>query len=279
MRIKTVLSVLRTFFPQRETLTHHGYFLSNIPSMIMPDLKPDQREIAIAERLLTAYLLSEQDAGQRPIEYKDVWSHIQTHQPTFFFALKKKDPLFLAQYLCNMSRHDATHGTTQGYVEYLKIRYNPVYRRYVSLLTKDKLVCLAEAVGAIACENPEQGVWGRNFVVPIDELVNAIEQVVGINITPPAIDGGLLKIIGASAKFHERDLSAIFTAWSISNILREFSDKSICEFGAGVGRVAYWSWRFGVKSYAILDLPHINVLQGFYLLKALPDDTPIRLYG
>lgn len=255
-----------------------GVFSARIPAEIIPDIAATSRDIEIARRLLRAYKLSLAGYVKRVEDYEDIWSHIKVQQPTFFAALGSEDPAVLASYLCNMSRHDATHGTVQGYREYLKIRFNPFYRQYISRVIKDKLVLLAEAVGAIACENPEQGVWGKNFSLPIDQLVRAIESKIGLKISPPEIDGGLLKIIGASAQFHERDLNAIFTAWSISNILQNISDGSICEIGAGTGRVAYWSWQMGIKSYSIIDLPHINVLQGFYLLKALPD-VNIRLYG
>jgi len=182
--------------------------------------------------LLAAYQQSEKDA-QQPKEQKDIWTNIKDHQPTFFSALNKRDPDLLANYLCNMSRHDATLGTVQGHIEYQKIKFNPMYRRYISRLAKDKLVSLAEALGAIAYENPEQGVWGKNFYLSIDELVAAIEKTVGMNIAPPAIDGGLFKINGSTAQFNERDLNAIFTAWSLSNILRDSPGKAVCEIGAG----------------------------------------------
>jgi len=280
MRMGKYLKLMGFYLPKKETLNHSkGIFSTSIPHGIVPDLRPIQRDVEIVERLLRAYRLSEGDIAQRPIEYEDIWSHVKkVSQPTFFAVLKKGDPVLLADYLCNMSRHDATHGTTQGYQEYRQIKFNPLYRHYKSFLMKDTLVSLAEAVGAIAVENPEQGTWGENISLPIDELVEAIQQVIGINIAPPTIDGGLFKIIGTSTQFQERDLNAIFTAWSLSNILKESSSKAILEIGAGTGRVAYWSWHFGVQPYVIIDLPHINVIQGFYLLKALPDAS-IRLYG
>ena len=96
MKLIKTLNVLYASFclPKKEIFSHPRNFFSNIPSGIMPDLKPMQRDITIAERLLIAYQLSEKDAGQRPSEHKDVWSHIQIHQPTFFFALEKRDPVF-----------------------------------------------------------------------------------------------------------------------------------------------------------------------------------------
>ena len=58
-----------------------------------------------------------------------------------------------------MSRQDATVGTVQGDAEHAKIVAIPAYRQFLALHAKDKLVSLAEAVGAIAVENPEAGVW------------------------------------------------------------------------------------------------------------------------
>lgn len=264
---------------RRNRMTYSpGIFSSAIPAQIIPDIAPGPGDREIAERLLRAYRLSVKERNGDLGGHADIWSHIRDHQPTFFAALGSADPALLAAYLCNMNRHDATHGTVQGYREYLKIKFLPLYRRYIARLAKDKLVLLAEAVGAVACENPEQGVWGRNFRLPIDQLAQAIAAKIGHDITPPAIDGGLLKITGSCAQFNERDVNALFTAWSLANILENVTASSICEIGAGTGRVAYWSWRFGIKSYSLIDLPHINVIQGFYLLKALPEAN-IRLYG
>jgi hypothetical protein len=85
------------------------------------------------------------------------------------------------------------------------------------------------------CENPEQGVWGQSLHMDIDSLVAAIERAVGLDISPPAIDGGLLKIRSAKALFNERDLNAVFTAWSLTQILSAKKDASLCEIGARVG--------------------------------------------
>jgi putative sugar O-methyltransferase len=86
----------------------------------------------------------------------------------------------------------------------------------------------------------------------------------------------LLKIRSAHGLFNERDLNAIYTAWSLKQLLPP--DAALAEIGAGSGRVAYWSWRFGFRSLTIFDLPHINVIQGYYLIKALPG-APITLFG
>ena len=169
-------------------------------------------------------------------------------------------------------------GTVQGDLEFEKIQASASYRQFIALMAKDKIVSLAEAIGALACENPEQGVWGESLHIDIDLLVGQVERVLGFDISPPPIDGGLLKIRSEKGLFHERDVNAIFTAWSMGRILQPPEGTSICEIGAGTGRVAYWSQRLGFTSYTVVDIPLTNVIQGFYLLKALPEAS-ITLYG
>ena len=253
------------FKRQVEILAHSfGKSLPDIPCLIVPDIEERERDVVIAERILRAYQRASR--SHKPPS-PDVWTFIKKSQASFLTMLDQGDPRRLAAYLCNMSRHDATTGTVQGNKEYDRIRRDSSYRRFLALMAKDKLLSLAEAVGVLPCENPEQGAYGQNFKIDGGELVEKISKVIGIDIAPPEIDGGLFKIKTGSAFFGERDLNAIFTAYT----LRQHGAHSVCEIGAGSGRVAYWSYRLGIRSYALVDLPHINAIQSFYLLKALPD--------
>ncbi len=184
----------------------------------------------------------------------------------------------LASYLCNVSRHDASIGITQGDAEYARIRRDPSYRNFVAVMAKDKVVSLAEAVGSLSVENPEQGVYGHSLHVPLDELVAGISRQLGVSVAPPDIDGGMLKLRTSGGLFGERDANAIFTAWLLARLTASGPSRRICEIGAGSGRVAYWSRQLGMSTYTIVDLPHVNVVQGYYILKSVPGDR-VRLYG
>jgi hypothetical protein len=247
--------------------------------IIVPDKTPTSTDVAIADRLLGAFRAGAQkDPSASASSRSDLWTIIGDHQSRFGRLLKTGSSEELASYLCNVARHDAAIGITQGDAEYTRILADPSYREFLALMAKDKLVSLAEAVGGLPVENPEQGPWGVNLHTGQDEIASRIAERLGIDIEPPDIDGGLLKLPTSRGLFGERDANAIFTAWLVARIAADRSAHRICEIGAGSGRVAYWSQRLGLKSYTIIDLPHVNVVQGFYLLKAAPD-ARVRLYG
>jgi hypothetical protein len=265
---------------RQRIISHYNANLSaNVNAGFEPDREAADEDRVIAERLLRAHGKAVDEERRRdPSTEPDVWSVMAGVQGNFSSVLRNNDPAALATYLCNMAKQDATAGVGQGHIEYAKTRFNPLFREYLARIFKDRLLSLAEAVGAVACENPEQGSWGESFSLDVDYLVDEIEKTLGIDISPPPIEGGQFKIHSRRGRFHERDLHAIFTAWSLRQILDGVADPRLCEIGAGVGKVPYWASRFGMGSYTTIDLPRINVLQGYYLLKTLGADK-VALYG
>jgi hypothetical protein len=247
--------------------------------VIVPDKTPSAEDVAIAERLLRAFRAATEgsEAGSSS-QTPDLWTIITAEQGQFASVLRRGDGAELAGYLCNVCRHDATIGIVQGNDEYARIVSDRSYRDSIALMAKDKLVSLAEAVGSLPVENPEQGPFGMNLHVDADDLVAGISQRIGIDITPPDVDGGLFKLSTSGGLFGERDANAIFTALLLRRLSYGSGTPRICEIGAGSGRVAYWSRRLGSSSHTIIDLPHVNVVQGYYLLKSVPAER-VRLYG
>lgn len=236
-------------------------------------------DVAIAERLLAAHRAAARSAPPAPpAERADVWTRIMAGQRRLASLLRGGDPRELAAYLCNLSRHDASEGLEQGSYGFQRVMGDPSYRRFVALMAGDALVSLAEAVGALAVENPEQGPFGQSIHRDPAELVERISARVGADIAPPEVDGGLLKLDTGRGLFGGRDANAIYTAHLLRQTTLDLRAPRICEIGAGSGRVAYWSRRFGLGSYTVVDLPHINVVQGYYLLKSLAGDE-VSLYG
>jgi hypothetical protein len=240
------------------------------------DIAATPSDVAIAERLLAAYSASERERQRHRAPGVDMWSSIGKLQRPFHAMLGAGDPEALAAYLCNMARHDAAIGIGQGPQEHDFILSNADYAYFRRLLIKDKMISFAEATGAIGYECPEQGPWGEHFHCDIDDLLRRIEARVGISLIPPPIDGAMFKVPAGGGLFHDRDLFAQCSAWSMRELVGP--GASVAEIGGGVGRCAYWARRFGLGRYTLVDLPHINVLQGYYLLKSLPDDR-VALFG
>ena len=270
-RAKQTLSLIKEILNRKkriEIISHKFYKAPVIDYLIVPDITADEKDIFHAERLLKAYHKAVSDFHSPDF---DIWTEISRQQSKFFSILKSNDPVLLANYLCNMSKEDATIGTVQGNLVYDRLVRDASYRKFVALMAKDKLVSLAEALGVLPIENPEQGIYGENIHENTQSLFENTCSFTGYDLTPPPIDGGLLKIKAGGALLSERDLNAIYTALTIKSV------NKVCEIGGGSGRVCYWSKMFGVNEYTIIDLPHINVIQGFYLLKSL--SGAVSLFG
>ncbi|HEY2662593.1 MAG TPA: putative sugar O-methyltransferase [Caulobacteraceae bacterium] len=260
-----------------QTLSHSmGLRALEEPAAVVADIVASDEDLAITERLLLAYGRAMADRPRVNAQVVDVWTKIAGVQGGFLGLLQRAEVKEVAAYLCNMSRMDATIGTVQGDDEHAQILAHKRNRDFRAALTKDKLVSFAEAVGVSRCETPEQGGWGDTIHVPADELIAALEARIGVSLTPPAIDGGLFKLVTRHGLFHERDLYAQFTAWSLRELIGP--GGQVIEIGGGVGRCAYWGHRLGLGRYTVVDLPHIGVLQGFYLLKSLGAEQ-VGLHG
>ena len=233
--------------------------------------------MASAERLLAAYRSADADSPRSDDAARaDVWSEIDASQTTFRNLLARGQADELSAYLCNVSRHDASVGFTQGDQEFERLQRDHGYRRFVATMTVDKLVSLGEAVGVQPVENPEQGEYGASMRLDPGDLVRRIARQLDLELSPPDLDGGLFKIQTSEGRFHERDLNAVYTAHLLHNTLG--GTGTVLEIGGGSGRAAYWSVRMGFTSYTIVDLPRVGVVQGYYLLRALGADR-VSLFG
>jgi hypothetical protein len=229
--------------------------------------------------LLDSYHRSMQEevVGHKP--KGDVWEGLQSSfHADFISLLEKNDPESLAGYLCNMYRQPATHGLVQGALVHNELLSNEERRRNQAALCVDKLVCLAEALGCLPCESPEQGRLGVNIYLDVEELIDQIETAIEIDITQASTPGGLFGIDTSRGILEFRYFFAIYAAWRIRQLLRQRKDASVCEIGAGIGWTAGVAYNMGIRNYTIFDLPYVAVISGYHLIKYLPQGK-VLLYG
>ena len=151
-------------------------------------------------------------------------------------------------------------------------------RRHIKTNDFDKLLALAQAVGAIPVSNPEQGQtsfepWLR---ASPESILAAIEKRIGTEIKAPTFTGGLWGLTIRGQVFCTRDFQAIYMALRIQQLIG--NRARVCEIGGGAGHLAFYCHQFGCRNYTIVDLPTVAAAQAFFLAQNVGADK-IRLEG
>lgn len=207
--------------------------------------------------------------GAPPADAGPVWAPLlQDFQQAFAEALSAGDSQAVAGELAGLGRAKISQGFFGGARQHERAR-NKQFSDRLARWTYDKLLSLAEAVGAVRLENPENGVWGENPRRDPAQLFRDIQEILDTDLSPPAHIGGYLGIdAGHELILHMRMLDSIHAAWR----LRQFADAlgfgrdaRIAEIGGGAGLNAYYALRLGLKHYRLFDLPTMNAVQAYVL--------------
>jgi hypothetical protein len=150
-----------------------------------------------------------------------------------------------------------------------------VYARFVY----ERLRLLAQAVGVLRLDNPEQplSVW-KPTQPAADEILAKLDELFGWRVdfpNPYPNEYGLKTSRGVA---NHRAFQCLYQAWQIKNLLKGIKNPSVVEIGAETGRTAYYVNRLGIKRYTIIDIPLTSATQAHFLSRALSPDA-IRLYG
>jgi hypothetical protein len=236
-------------------------------------------DVALCKRLLAAFAAAH--ARHDFQAASGIWaSIIDRHQQQLMATLDGGDAHALARLLAALFRKEFMWGfggmapwsvAAQG--------WSRIGSRVFTLKLLDSLISLGEALGVVAVENPEQG-YMRHVDLKqegaIAEMVKALEQVTGCSIAFPDI-GAPYGLSVDGRLINQETSDHIYTAVRLREALclhtrdRAQNRLRIVEIGAGYGGVCYWFLRMcaGIARYTIVDLPIINVLQGYFLAKAL----------
>ena len=230
----------------------------------------------VIERILPAYYLTEENFKDRLKLSKDMWTEfIDNHFKEAFVALQSRNVRQFIDWLHQINtNYIDIGGLTLTSDSYLKTDDS----NERASLYKDKLICLAEALGVLSLENLEARQWWTGYDmerdVDIDWLIDQIEKEIGISLSLPKeiyVAGLLTNNHGI---FHYRQINAIYTAYRIASLVK----KSVCEYGGGLGLVALYARRLGVSDYTIFELPLVSIFTANFLITALGEDA-ITLYG
>jgi hypothetical protein len=284
-RLGTLAFALRMLLTVRRTKWF--YSRGRVPPTrieFRPPTPVSDADVELCQRLLAAFSKAgEQQPGAQSTE--GMWSWIfDARQGDLAATLKKGDPAALAELMASMLAQDFVLGMAQGpLIRQTRFRLEA---RAWGLKSLDGLASLAEALGVVAVESPEQGGAGLAFEVSFAELFAAIEGELGFRVDFPdigapsglAVEGRLI-----TPDTPDQIYAAIRLDQAISLHLGRGADLDslrIVEIGGGHGAMCHWflQRQEAVSRYTIVDLPIVNVLQGYFLGRALGPDR-VSLYG
>jgi len=241
-----------------------------------------EADIDLCERLIASYSAVQELSSE---ETGGMWSTIfASHQRQLAGALERRDATVLAEMLASMFRADFMFGIAPGSL--VRESKSRLGARIWWLKGLEGLLSLAEALGVTGVDNPEQGTPGRAFIdVGIDGVVEKIETHLGISMNFPEV-GAPYGILADEQLITLESPEQIYAAERLRQAMRlhlspeSWNHPRIVEIGAGYGGMAYWFLRMQktVESYVIVDLPIMNVVQGYFLSRALGPDV-VSFFG
>lgn len=122
-----------------------------------------------------------------------------------------------------------THGFAQSTHAYTMLRDLPNRRPHLAALILDKLHRLAEALDVIPVTSPEHVQRYVRDAGGFAGLLEKIEDALGIDITPPAVDGSLFGLRTKRGIMCERHFDSLYVA----KRLYEMGHRSVVEIGGG----------------------------------------------
>ena len=241
-------------------------------------------DVVLCERLVAAYAAALGGRSGDAEADSGVWAWIyETRQRELAQILAAGDAAALARELAAMFRSTFVLGMAPG--AFIAHSRSLIGARIWRVKSVDGLISLAEALGIAAVQDAEQGSGTRALDDGPAALVERIEARLGYSIDFPdvgaahgvAIDGRLLTIDSAEQ---------IYAAVRVEQALRrhlpaaEARSPRIVEIGGGYGATAHWllAGAMTPSSYTIVDLPIVNVLQGYFLSKTL-GEREVSLFG
>jgi hypothetical protein len=243
-------------------------------AMLEPD-PLDGRSREAAERVVGAYHAA---MAVHRAAAPSMWAAIEGKHAAFFTAVRKRDVPSVQQTLVRLFNTPLIWGLGRVHPD------TPAHIRAgqpegVQIQVTDALVSLAEATGAARITSIEQqGVDAHLAALHVDvnALLAAVVERTGLEPGMPETGENYGCLI-AGRKVSIDSLVHAYTAYRL-NQLGVKPDDRIVEIGGGYGCLAYVCRRNGCGDYTIVDLPWVNVLQGYVLVMSLPPGS-VSLFG
>ncbi len=239
----------------------------------------------ICRRLLVSYYKAIADIHEIERNTSQLWSEgLKKHCGLLISKLQSGNEKELAEILSHMFREDFVYGLASGNL--VDNARSSLGRMIWSMKYQDNIVSLGEYLGVTRTESSQQGVKAFALKDGLQALIEKIEKNIGMTVGFPDIGAPYgIRINGTllTMEHPEHLYVALRLSRAVRYFLKDRINKSLdlVEIGAGYGGLAYCIMKLNkisIRSYKIIDLPLINVLQGYFLMKAF-GASAVSLYG
>lgn len=250
-------------------------------SFHLPTFEVSDEDVEITARVVDAFHCAcekEKSVTTQNGVSRDLWGKIrQRHHAEFIDLLRRRRVRRIASTLVNAMHYPISYGLCwdMGRLTWEDAHSGNACK--LATVIADRFISLAEAVGVVYVEFPEWGRWGQAIHLNLSDIYECVEEKIGLSLAIPECFG----LYGVRAGKHTIDVmtpSHAYAAWRIHELLKGQFDSCVCEIGGGYGGCAYYVLQRLLGRYVIIDLPVINVLQGFFLMKTCGAEN-VHLYG
>jgi hypothetical protein len=242
------------------------------PSSFAPRVVPDRvADEVVADRIISSYrkIKLKEGLATLPSLHESMWgAFLHSEYAAFRNLVEEGDTFRLAQYFSTIFRSETVNGYTFG------TKFDPYPHRwwYIPVGIELSVITLAESVGIVRAECPEQGkisYWRDEFTE--ERLIEELESFFSIRIEAPRT-GDARGIFFGGRFLTLETCSQLYTAHrmreAINGGIGASVDLDIVEVGGGYGGLCYWMHQLlgtRIKHYAIVDLPEVNLVQAYFL--------------
>ena len=208
------------------------------------------------------------------IDKDSKWLNIFNDFHKNILKIIREDKSKIKSILDNPSKYNLFYGFDNN-CEY--VLRHPRYMDYFENdeLVIDKILNFAEYLGILRHNNPEQY---RIFIKKpsIDHLIDEIEKKTEINLDFKNVFPGEKGVETHKGIISNREIQAIYQAYKIKEIVKKNNYKNVLEIGGGLGRTAYYCYKFGIKNYTMVDLLIPRICQLNYLSRVINEEIVLN---
>jgi hypothetical protein len=243
-----------------------------LPSSFAPSAVPDRiSDEIVAARIISSYrkIKLREHQTTLPTLHDSMWgAFLQSEYAALRNLVEEGDIGRLARYLSTIFRSETVNGYTFG------TKFDPFPHRwwYLPIGIELSVITLAESVGILRAECPEQGqisYWRSEFTE--ERLIGVLESFFSIRIESPRT-GDARGIFFGGRFLTLETCSQLYTAHRMRDAINRgvgvSTELNIVEIGGGYGGLCYWMHQLlgtRINRYVIVDLPEVNLVQAYFL--------------